>query len=343
MIELFFPVVGTLLVFLVAVPALTLVSCVALRLLPRAASSIDGHGNPVRYALTVAPVAVPVLWLVSASVHQLENGAPIAACVVDHLGTEICRDVVLFGFLLLGVLGWGVARRLWLKPKNAAQPVAMFHESDWRVRRLQDVCRTHAALARYAARVHVVAQGRAPVCTRGLLRPRVELDAAVVEQLTDEELAAVLLHELEHARASDPLRFLIAQVSLSLNPLGYLLSVEYARYCFAREALCDRRAVQLGADPLALARSIVAVAGNRPLPAFVAELCGDGMDGIRLRVQLLFDYAARWPGPARRHAPFGLLTTSVACLLLLPHFMGTGPLDVLHLGVESAALLLGLG
>jgi hypothetical protein len=343
MIELFFPVIGTLLVFLVAVPALTLVSCVALRLLPQAASSIDGHGNPVRYALTVAPVAVPVLWLVSASVHQLENGAPIAACVVDHLGTEICRDVVLFGFLLLGVLGWGVARRLGLKPKADAQQMATFHASDSMVRRLQDVCRTHAALARYATRVHVVAQGRAPVCTRGLFRPRVELEAAVVDQLTDEELAAVLLHELEHARASDPLRFLIAQVCLSLNPLGYLLSAEYARYCFAREALCDRRAVQLGADALALARSIVAVAGNRPLPAFAAELCGDGMGGIRLRVQLLLDYAARWPGPARWHAPFGFLTTSAASLLLLPHFMGTGPLDVLHLGVESAALLLGLG
>ncbi|HWN66673.1 MAG TPA: M56 family metallopeptidase [Haliangium sp.] len=343
MIELFFPVVGTLLVFLVAVPALTLVSCVALRFLPQAASSIDGHGNPVRYALTVAPVAVPVLWLVSASVHQLENGAPIAACVVDHLGTEICRDVVLFGFLLLGVLGWGVARRLGLGRTADAQRVTMFRASDWRVRRVQDLCRTHAVLSRHATRVHVVAQGRAPVCTRGLLRPRMELEAAVVEQLTDEELAAVLLHELEHARAGDPLRSLIAQVSLSLNPLGHLLSAEYARYCFAREALCDRRAVQLGADPLALARSIVAVAGNRPRPALVAGLCGDGMSGIRLRVQLLFDYAARWPGPARRHAPFGLLTTATASLLLLPHFMGTGPLDLLHLGVESAALLLGLG
>lgn len=68
--------------------------------------------------------------------------------------------------------------------------------------------------------------------------------------------------------------------------------------------------LQLGADPLALARSIVAVAANRPLPALAAGLCGDGMSGIRLRVQLLFDYAARWPGPARRHAPFGFLTTS---------------------------------
>lgn len=343
MIELFFPVVGTLLVFLVAVPVLTLVSCLALRLLPQTASSIDGHGNPVRYALTVAPVAVPVLWLISASVHQLEHDAPIAACVVDHLGTEICRDVVLFGFLLLGVLGWGVARRLGLRRRTDAQQLTVFPASDWRMHRVRDACRKHAALSRYATRVHVVAQGRAPVCTRGLLRPWVEIEAAVLEQLTDEELAAVLLHEFEHARASDPLRFLVAQVSLSLNPLGHLLSAEYARYCFAREALCDRRAVQLGAEPLALARSIVAVAGNRPLPAFAAALCGDGMGGIRLRVQLLFDYATRWPGPARRQAPFGFLTTSAASLLLLPHFMGTGPLDLLHLGVESAALLLGLG
>ena len=341
MTELFFPVFGAMVVFLVAVPLLTLVTRGILAAVPSPKANIHQHGTPWRYALTIGPTLAPVIWFVSAAVHQSEEGAPLAACVVDHLGGEFCRDVVLFGLVLFSILGVGVVRRMKSAraPRCAAPPLPSRFITD----RVRSVCIGHLALSPFANRIRVVERGRAPVCTRGLIRPVVELEARVVAQLSDEELEAVLLHELEHAHAGDPLRLFIAQVALTINPLGRLLEPEFGRYCFAREALCDRRAVQLGADPLSLARSIVAVAATRPAPAYTAALGGHGVGGIRVRVHLLLDYAARWPGPALRRAPVGLLTLAAVLLAILPHFMGTGPLDALHHGVESVALLMGLG
>lgn len=341
MTELFFPVFGAMVVFLVAVPLLTLLSRGVLGAVPIHRNSINRYGNPWRYALTIGPTLAPVIWLVSATVHQSEEGAPLAACVVDHLGAEVCRDVVLFGFVIFSVLGVGVVRRMRgarISPRRGGPP-----SNPASANRLRSVCTGHLALSPFASRIHVVEQGRAPVCTRGLLRPVVEVEAQILATLSDEELEAVLLHELEHAHARDPLRLFIAQVSLTINPLGRLLEAEFGRYCFSREAQCDRRAVQLGADPLSLARSIVSVAGVRPAPAFTAALGGHGVSGIRVRVHLLLEYASRWPGPAAPRAPIGLLTLAGALLAILPHVMGTGPLDALHQSVESAALLLGLG
>ncbi len=338
--ELFFPVFGTMVVFLAAVPLLTLVAYVIFATVPVSKNSIEQQGKPWRYALSVAPTLVPVIWLVSAAVHQSEQGAPLAACVIDHLGGEFCQDVVLFGLLLFAILGVGILRRL----RSAYNPhrnrrVSVSSPIN---KRLNQVCARRADLLRFADRIRVVEQGRAPVCTRGLFRPRIEIEADTVDRLSDDELEAVLLHELEHAHAGDPFRLFVAQVALTINPLGRLLEAEFARYCFAREALCDRRAVQFGADPISLARSIVAVAGQRPTPKFTAALGGHGLEGIRVRVHLLLDYAAHRPKEAIRRGPTGVLMTALVLLAVLPHFTGTGLLDALHRGVEGVAVLIGI-
>lgn len=335
--ELFFAVAGALLVFFVAVPVLTIAARVIFAALPD--NSVAKHVSPWRFALLVAPTLGPVIWLVSAAVHQSEGGAPLAACIVDHLGSELCRHVVMFGLVLFSILGLGVLRRLRGERglRRVQPPVGV--TAVQRVRRLSD---GHFALAKYSSRIRVVGEGVAPACTRGLFRPRVEIDVALVEHLDDEELEAVLLHEVEHAQAKDPLRFFVAQVALCINPIGGVLASELARYHFAREALCDRRAVQRGANPLALARSIVATAAPKTLPAHVAALGGHGIGGVRVRVQMLLSYATAWPGPARQHPPVGVGTVFATVLVATPHLLGTGPLDLLHHGIEHAALFLGL-
>ena len=338
--ELFFPVFGAMLVFFVAVPLLTLIARAIFIVAPARKDGVAEHVSPWRFALIVAPTLGPVIWLVSAAVHQSEDGAPLAACIVDHLGSELCRDVVLFGLVLFSILGLGVLRRI----RGERRPRgAVVSARQTAVERVRSICEGHLALARFASRIRVVGEGVAPACTLGFFRPRVEVEGDIVDRLDDEELEAVLLHEVEHAQTRDPLRFFVAQVALSINPLGRLLASELARYHFAREALCDRRAVQRGADPLALARSIVAAAGPKLAPAHVAALGGHGIGGVRVRVQLLLGYAAAWPGPARQHAPVGVVTSFVTLLAALPHVLGTGPLDVLHHGIERAALFLGLG
>jgi Zn-dependent protease with chaperone function len=335
--ELFFPVVGALFVFFVLVPLLTLVASAAVTWLPMGSDRIGGQESPLRFLLVVGPSLGPVIWLVSATVHQSESGTPLAACVVDHLGGELCRDAVLFGLLLFSVLGYGIARRARSEGvvRNTTAPSADTAAS---ARRVHSICQRNPTLVAFERRISVVDAGIAPACTRGLIRPRVEVAASLVAQLDDDELEATLLHEVEHAYALDPLRFFVASVALSINPVGHLLASEFGRYHFAREALCDRRAVQRGANPLALARSIVSVATPSPLPATVPLLGGHGIGGVRLRVQLLLGYSQRPPGPIRRRPPVGVLTTVLALIALSPHLVGAGPLDILHHGIERAAL-----
>lgn len=337
MTALLFPVFGAVIVFLVAVPLLSIAAYCVLAVLPRSQSSIDAHASPMRYALIVGPVLGPILWLASAAIHQSEPGAPIAACVIEHLGAEVCRDIVLFGCMLFIV----PAAAVLLRAIVARTAVKNTPVSAGLHRRVSEACAANGELAGFARRIRVVSNGRAPVCTLGLFRPAVEIEAALVSQLTDTELLAVLLHEVAHARGQDPLRFFIAQVALTINPLSRLLRDDFARYSFAREALCDRRAVQQGADPLSLAGSIVRVAG-RPVSSFVAALGGHGLSSIRVRVQFLLGYATLKPTPAPRSNPVGSLTLTAALLMALPHVTGTVPLDVLHTGIETAALYLGL-
>jgi hypothetical protein len=337
--ELLFPIVGGLMIFAIAVPGLSAVTHAIWVALPEAPSSIDHHGRSWGLAVIVGPVLVPVLWMLSAAVHQVEAGAPLTACIIDHLGGELCRDIVLFGLVLATVVGIGIGRRMVSAyPALRTPPLTT---SGALIERVAAVCRAHRSLRAHEYRIRVVDAGRGPVCTRGLLRPLIEIEADVAARLSDEELEAVLLHELAHALSRDPLRQFVAQVALTLNPLGARLEADFARYCFAREALCDRRAVEMGADPLSLARSIVTIAGPRPC-ALTTGLGGMSMAGVRVRVQLLLNYASEAPREPARMAPFGLFSVLLVAIVAQPHLLGTAPLDLLHIGIERAALLLGL-
>jgi Zn-dependent protease with chaperone function len=337
MTDLFFPVLGTVAIFAIAIPLCTVAARILLGLLPREASAIDGHASPLRYMLIVAPVAGPVLWLASACIQQLERGG--ATCAVDH-ADEACRDVALFGGTLVAVLAIAfVARALAGRvSRRRPRPLPL---SDVRSRRLARLCRRRA-LAEFGTRIAVVHRGYAPVCTHGFVRPRVEIDASLFDRLGEQELEAVILHEIEHARTADPLLSVLASACLAVNPFGRLLRADYARYLFAREALCDRRAVHRGADPLALARAIVSVAREPFPPPFASALGGAG--GVRVRVQLLLDYASRRPSKTTRAAPFHSLLAFIFVVIALPHLGGTLPLDLLHEGIEASSLfVLGMG
>lgn len=336
--ELVFPIVGAMLVFFVTVPLLTIAGKAILIALHAKNGGLAEQISPLRFALLVSPTLGPVLWLVSAAAHQSESGEPLVACVVDHLRSEPCRDVVLFGLVLFSILSLGILRRLRREDGGQSVSLPSGHAATARVLHIRQ---GHLALTHRSLRIRVVERGVAPACTRGLFRPWVEIEAALVSRLDDDELEAVLLHEVEHVKAHDPLRFLMAQVALSINPIGRLLASELARYRFARETLCDRRAVQRGADPLALARSIVIAGGSNSAMEHIAAIGGGGIGGIRVRVQLLLSYASNCPGPARKHAPVGVVTSVVSFFAALPHLLGTVPLDVLHHGIERTAVFLG--
>lgn len=342
--ELIFPVVGALLVFFAIVPLFTILARGALALLSTGGGWMSSRGTSLQLLLLVGPTLAPVVWLTSAALHQIEDGAPLAACLLDHLGGDLCRDVVLFGLLLLAVCGLSVVRRM--RQDHGTTFLAL--EVDDRLMvtkaRVQAVCRRSPTLNKFAERVRVVRHDFAPACTRGLFFTRIELTESLVARLDPPEIEATLLHEVEHAAGYDPLRFFVLQVALSINPLRALLLADLARYHLSREALCDKRAVQQGADPLALARSIVSAATPIRAASPQAALSGGhGIEGVRLRVQLLLGYAAQSPGPVERQHPVGVSLGFIVLVAVLPHLFGAGPLDLLHNGIEQTALLLGLG
>lgn len=86
----------------------------------------------------------------------------------------------------------------------------------------------------------MIASSRLEAFTIGFLRPRVVISTGLIRRLKPEELRAVLLHEVQHARSRHPLfTFILALAERTLRlPKAF---VEYARFLAEREA--DRAAL----------------------------------------------------------------------------------------------------
>lgn len=110
--ELVFPVTAVLGTVFVVIPALSLLSAAALRLHRGRATSWSRFGSETTFAWLVAPTLLPLGWLVSSALHQVEPGGG-ASCALDHAISTSCVDaVVLLVTLLVGV-GVTVGARLW--------------------------------------------------------------------------------------------------------------------------------------------------------------------------------------------------------------------------------------
>jgi beta-lactamase regulating signal transducer with metallopeptidase domain len=128
---------------------------------------------------------------------------------------------------------------------------------------LWDVVRTRALLRRFheagfrheprlvaitrrlegGARVYVVRDPVPYALTAGLWRPAVFLSTGSIEILDDDELEAVVRHELAHARRRDPLRILLGRAlrrALFFVPVARDL---WIRYVVASELTADASAV----------------------------------------------------------------------------------------------------
>ncbi len=78
----------------------------------------------------------------------------------------------------------------------------------------------------------------------GFFRPRVLLPAGMLETLSTEELAHVVLHEMEHLRRGDDWLNLLQQVCLLLLPLNPALLWLNRQLCRERELACDDGVLQ---------------------------------------------------------------------------------------------------
>lgn len=163
--------------------------------------------------------------------------------------------------------------------------------ADERVLAIWRGCREELARGRGVV-LRTSPKGMPPVFTTGLLRPTVHIDRELANRLSDEELQAVLLHELAHIERKDhvvtawvrpsslvgaavlfqaftlswffqPGSMHFGSVPAKLLLLSSAILLLSLRHCFVRpldylrETDCDDRAIVAGADPLALASAIV--------------------------------------------------------------------------------------
>lgn len=334
MIEATFPLLGTAFVVLIVLPAFALLAKAGLVMLERDEVGGPLHGLNLRYVLLTGSSVLPLAWLLSAGLHQAETGKSALACLFDHDTAELCFEPGFFALVLsvavlassLGV----IQRHRGVRSSSSEVALALLH-------RVTRIVESDPGLACLRNRVVVTDDRTFALGTHGWIKPRVFVGSAFAGRLSDEMLASALGHEAEHVRALDPLRYLILQLALAVNPFGrFLLEPHAARWQAAREAHCDREAVIHGAAPLPLADAIVRAA--RPGVREAVALGARDTAVLKFRIGMLLAFAERSPARCCHQGPSAFPVAFVLLLiaLLLPHQTGTAALDVLHTGAEHA-------
>jgi hypothetical protein len=334
MSEAIFPVLGAAFVVLVLLPLSALVAKLGLTLLERAPFAGPLQALNLRYLLLTGSSFLPLAWLLSAGLHQLESGKSALACLLDHAGAAHCLEPAAFSLALL--LLFNAAALPIVRRSRAARPLPASDAHAARAR-MEHVIAARPSLRPLHGRVVVTAAPGFTLGTLGWTKPEVFVGVDFAARLSDEMLASALGHELEHVRLLDPLRYFLLQLALAANPCGRLLLEPHAaRWYAAHEARCDREAVLRGASPLPLADAIVRAA--RPLVREVAPLGAHDTDMLRFRIDLLLAFAERAPDACRHRgrSPLPLAFALLASALVLPHQAGTAALDTLHTSTERA-------
>lgn len=334
MSEAAFPLLGTAFVMLAVLPAAAVLAKGALWAMERSRDGGALQRLKLRYLVLVGSTALPLAWLLSAGVHQVEEAQSAIACLLEHDAAADCFEPGFFAAALaLVVLG------LSFKSLRAASGAHVSRSPRARglERRIARIVDGHPSVRALESRVRVTEEHGFALATQGVVRPRVIVGLSYAAGLEDDALAGALGHEAEHVRAHDPLRYLVLSASLAVNPFGrWLLDPHARRWLAARETHCDREAVMHGAAPLSLAAAIVQAA--RPTRSEVVALGAPDTSVLRLRIGLLFAFAEKRPAHRRRRGPsaVAIALALVAVALVLPHHTGTEALDAVHAGVEQA-------
>lgn len=334
MTEIAFPVLGALLFFAVVLPCAALVAKLALVVMERRHSRGPLHGLRARYVTLTGSSLLPIAWFLSAGMHQAESGRSVVACLFDHDAAAACFESALFAGTLGLALLIGIASRLRGHTPHAASRSARALALR---ARLDALVATQRLDARIVSNLRITARDGFALATAGVLEPIVVVGEAFCTHLDDDALVAAIAHEAEHVKTRDPLRYLLLDVALAMNPFGrFLLAPHAASWLGAREAHCDREAVVHGASPLALAHALVRAA--RPGRGEAVALGARDTAMLSLRVGLLIAFAEARPERCchRRDSVLSIALLLLAFATLLPHHTGTALLDTLHSGAEHA-------
>lgn len=143
--------------------------------------------------------------------------------------------------------------------------------------------------------------------TIGFLRPVILLPIASVNHLTQEQLEAVILHELAHIQRSDYLLNIlqsVAELMLFFNPFAHALSKNIH---LEREKSCDDWVMQYPYQPALYANALLKIAKLQQAPALALSAAGK-QGQLKIRVQRLFTI------PPKKS--YKLVVGMIACLCL---------------------------
>lgn len=334
MTEAAFPVLGAAFVVLIVLPASAVLAKLGLLLIERIGARGPLDSLNLRYVLLTGSSFLPLVWFLSAGVHQAETGQSALSCLLKHEQGGLCFEPASFAMLLAAIAGLAALRSLRRSGRvSVASSPAALDLAD-RIEKLVDAT---GSLRGVRGRVVVTEESGFTIGTRGVLSPTVFISVAFAAKLTDSMLCSALGHEQEHVRTLDPLRYLLLHFALLVNPCGrYFLASHAARWKAARETYCDREAVIHGASPLPLADAIVRAA--RPTLREAAALGARDTAVLELRIKMLLAFAECAPKRLRTESrsaiPVALML--LVMTVLLPHQTGTGALDALHSGAEHA-------
>ena len=337
MSEIAFPILGTIFFFAMVLPGAAVVAKVALVIMERRHAHGPLHGLHARYVVLSGASLIPIAWFLSAGLHQAETGRSVVACLFDHEAAAACFEPALFvGSLGLVLLACVAARLRGIAvPAESSSPCALALRA--RLVSLATARRLETGIVR---RIRITAREDFALATSGLMRPYVTVGEVYGTHLDDDALVAAIAHEAEHVKTRDPLRYVLLDVALAMNPLGrVLLEPHAASWLGAREAHCDREAVVQGANPLALAHAIVRAA--RPTRGEAVALGARDTGVLKLRIGLLLAFAEQRPARCchRRESVLSIALVMLALASLLPHQTGTAALDALHTGAEHTLQL----
>lgn len=154
----------------------------------------------------------------------------------------------------------------------------------------------------------------------GVFRPTLLWPAELSERLTDEELDAILLHEVCHANRRDNLSALIhilVETLFWFHPAVWWVGNRMIR---ERERACDEAVLELGANERAYAEGILKVCGAC-LRAPAGLMAGVSGPTLTSRIQSILDRRA--PSQGGRAARFALAAI-VALAMGVPMAAGAG-------------------
>jgi Zn-dependent protease with chaperone function len=160
------------------------------------------------------------------------------------------------------------------------------------------------------ARIHilVVDSEEKLAALRGLRHPTILLSRGLLGRLDDDELEAVIAHELAHVSGGGNLGFLVIWFLRAVQAASPAALITFRRLVVAREEFCDELAAAATGKPMALASAILKVHGTRSrLPRSAGSLAraraelqrrGD-LAATRMRVGALLDRDDEsWSGAA---------------------------------------------